>query len=217
MNVIPSINEAEFSAVAEKIKKAEEFLSDDGWVQIDISDGNFSSAVSWNNPEDLKTIRTNLNIELHLMINEVEANFRSWLDALMLVTSGKKRVIIHFEAMKEPDYILSECRSLGIEAGIALNPETDPQLVTVFLPNFSLVQVLAVAPGFSGQVFDEKILSKIKFLREREPNVIIEVDGGMNPETAKMVKDAGADAIVAGSYIWQSPSPREAYEELSSI
>ncbi len=217
MQVIPSINEAGFPAVVEKIKKAEDFLPTDGWIQIDVSDGNFSPAVSWNNPEDLKNIRTHLSIELHLMINELEASLRLWLNALMLVTSGKKRIIIHFEAMKEPDYILNECRSLGIEAGIALNPETNPELVTVFLPSFKLVQVLSVNPGFSGQVFDDKMLSKIKFLKEKESNVIIEVDGGMNPETIKLAKDAGADIIVAGAYIWQSPSPGSAYQELSNI
>lgn len=217
MQVIPAINETNFSGVQEKIKKAEEFLPQDGWVHIDIADGTFTAAATWNSPDELVGVKTNLNIELHLMVENPEAVLPDWLRALKAATNGKRRIIVHFEAMREPAFILDECAKNGAEAGLAFNPTTSPELVSIYLRSFNFVQVLAVPPGPSGQMFDPRVESKIKFLRSKSTNVIIEVDGGIKPDTARISKDAGADIVVSSSYIFGNPSPRAAYQELLQI
>lgn len=217
MQVIPSINESVFSEVAAKIKKAETFLAPEAFVHLDISDGIFSPYKTWNTPEELGGLGTHLNIEVHLMVQEPEAVLQSWLAALRQATRGKRRIIVHYEVMNDPAFILQSCAAEGAEAGIAFRPLTTPDVALVYLRDFTLAQVLAVEPGPSGQVFQESALQKIQFLRVRAPDVIIEVDGGMNPETALRVKSAGADAVVSGKYIWEAPSPKVAYEELASI
>lgn len=217
MVVIPSINESVFSEVAAKIKKAEAFLAPEAFVHLDISDGIFSPYKTWNVPEELGGIGTYLNIEVHLMVQDPETELPSWIAALRQATSGKRRIIVHYEVMNDPAFILNSCAEANIDAGLAFKPLTAPDLALVYLRDFSLAQVLAVEPGPSGQVFQESVLKKIQFLRQRAPNVIIEVDGGMNPETALRVKSAGADAIVSGKYIWEAPLPKLAYEELARL
>lgn len=232
MQVIPSINESVFSEVAAKIKKAETFLLNlsanstssphvsvrqTGWVHLDISDGIFTPYKTWNTSEDLATVATPLSIEVHLMVQEPEAILPAWLAALRQATRGKRRIIVHYEVMNDPAFILQSCAAEGVEAGLAFKPLTAPDLALVYLKDFTLAHVLAVEPGPSGQVFQESVLNKIQFLRKHAPNVIIEVDGGMNPEAALRVKSAGADAIVSGAYIWGAPSPKVAYEELAQI
>lgn len=217
MQVIPSINESVFSEAAAKIKKAEEFLPADGWVHLDISDGIFTPHTTWNNPQDLAGISTRLNIEVHLMVQEPEAALPAWLAALRQVTSGKRRIIVHVEVMNDPAFILSSCAEAGAEAGLSFRPLTGPDLALVYLRDFTLAQVLSVDPGPSGQVFQESAIAKIRFLKERAPHVIIEVDGGMNPETITRVKTAGADVVISGAYVWEAPLPKLAYEELAKI
>ncbi len=187
------------------------------WVHLDVTDGAFTKTISWNNPEDLKSIKTNLGLEVHLMVENPEAVLGAWLEALSVATTGGKRVIIHFEVMSDPAYILAECQKFGVEAGLALKPNTNLELVSVYLRSFALVQILAVMPGPSGQIFKPEVLDKIKFLRSKSVNVIIEVDGGMNPATAHAVKEAGANIIVSGSYIWGNPAPASAYEKLAGV
>lgn len=225
MVVIPSINENVFSEVVAKMKKAETFLPQDpstssgqaGWVHLDISDGVFTPYKTWNTPEEFVGLGTHLGLEIHLMVQEPEAILPAWLQGLRQATRGKRRIIVHYEAMNDPAFILQSCAAEGVEAGLAFKPLTAPDVALVYLRDFTLAQVLAVEPGPSGQVFQESALKKIQFLRQHAPNVIIEVDGGMNPETALRVKSAGADAIVSGAYIWDAPSPRVAYEELARI
>ncbi len=217
MLVIPSINEASFSEVAAKIKKAEGFLSSDGWVHLDVSDGVFTSHKTWNTPEELGGLATRLNLEVHLMVQEPEVVLPAWLAALRQATSGKRRIIIHVEVMNDPAFILDSCAEAGVEAGLSFRPLTLPDLALVYLRDFTLAQVLAVDPGPSGQVFQESAIAKIQFLKQRAPHVIIEVDGGMSPETVLRVKAAGADAIVSGAYVWDAPLPKLAYEELGRV
>lgn len=217
MQVIPSINEVVFSEVAAKIKKAETFLPHDGLVHLDISDGIFTPHKTWNTPEELGGLGTHLGLEAHLMVQEPEGVLRAWLLAMRQATRGKRRIIVHYEVMNDPAFILQSCAAEGVEAGLAFKPLTAPDVALVYLKDFTLAQVLAVEPGPSGQVFQESAIAKIQFLRQRAPDVIIEVDGGMNPETALRVKSAGADAIVSGAYIWEAPSPKVAYEELAKI
>jgi len=228
MFVIPAINEVKFSGVLKKIGIAETFSP---WVHLDIVDGKFAPNITWNNPEEfikflevrppeinVNIRRSNLpNIEVHLMVENPEAVIKDWVKA------GAKRIIVHLEALnmgKSDLQKLRNIREVGLpkfEIGLAINPETPIEKIAPYLDRVKFVQMLAVKPGLAGQQFDKRILEKIKFLKKHHPDVMIEVDGGINLETAKLAKEAGADIIVSASYIWGSQNPQKAYQELASI
>ena len=212
MVVIPSINVATLAEATEQIRKAESFLRAGDWIQLDVSDGVFTDHRTWCAPDELMMLRTSLCVELHLMIVEPERLLEQYLRALPNVTNAATRVILQYEAMRDPSYILSECRRARVEVGLSLVPETDPEFLALYLRDFRFLNLLSVPPGPSGQQFQSSVVAKIRTLKQRHPDVILEVDGGMTPETAQLVRAAGADAIVSGSYIFESPSPRAAYE-----
>lgn len=212
MEVIPAINEKNFEEVAKKIKIAEEFLPAGAWIHIDVADGIFTPNKTWGNPDDLAGFKTRLNLEVHLMIEKPEQQIENWLKA------SAKRLVIHLEAFTEPNFILNEVKKYKAEIILAANPITPADAISLYLSSFDFFQILAVDPGLAGQKFQEKVLEKIKFLRSRNPAVKIEIDGGIDPETAKIVKAAGADIIVSASYIFNNPAgPVAAYKELKSI
>ncbi|MCX6702606.1 MAG: ribulose-phosphate 3-epimerase [Candidatus Wolfebacteria bacterium] len=221
MQVIPTINCLRFACITEKIKKAAEFLPLSGWVQIDIADGKFTEYKTWDNPSELLNLTSyfsGLSLEVHLMVEKPEQVINAWIKA------GAKRILIHAEAIKNEGFKIEDLRSKirDVEIGLVINPETPAEALTPYLelktsnyqPKTKFVQILAVPPGKSGQKFDERVLGKIKFLRQNYSNVIIEVDGGINLETAKLCKDAGADILAVGSYIWGDDNPKEVFERL---
>lgn len=206
--ITPAINCREYETAAVQAKKISEFSE---WAHIDVSDGVFTPSVSWGNLEEFSHLATELpmlRFEVHLMVANPEEVMESWLKA------GAERVIIHIEAMSDPHRILETVKRTGGQVMLAVNPQTSVEMFLPYLSSFSAFQVLAVSPGPSGQEFNESVLEKIKFLRERAPNAIIEVDGGINPETAKLAKKAGANILVSGAYIMGSPDPQGAYDEL---
>ena len=210
MLVIPAINEVEFSEVSKKIGIAGVFSS---WIHIDIVDGRFASNITWNNPSELfaASSQPSINIEAHLMVENPEAVIKDW------ILAGAKRIVIQLEAIDSV-----KARSVleiadDVEIGLAVNPETPIEDALPYLENFKFILILGVNPGLAGRPFNEKILEKIKFLKNYYPNVIIEADGGINLETAKLVKEAGADIVVSASYIWGSQNSEKAYQELTVI
>ena len=125
---------------------------------------------------------------------------------------------MHAEATPHLHRLVQHIRSLGKRAGVALNPHTSLQPLDVILPDLSLVLIMSVNPGFGGQQFIEAVVPKIRALRDeitrRRLNVDIEVDGGITPETARIVVDAGANVLVAGSSVFKSPDYRQAIAAL---
>lgn len=242
MQIIPAINEDDFSQIKNKLNIISSFSH---WVQIDIADGKFTSHKTWNNPQELSDVRgqprrkgsglrpqasemSDVNIELHLMVENSENAIDDWLKI------GVKRIIVHFEAIKNsaaknPDndesdilnFILAKCEANGVELGLAINPETSAEELMPHLDKIRFIQILAVNPGSAGQKFQKETLEKIKFLKSLNfngyANTIVEVDGGINLEIAKMCKEAGADILAAASYIWNSENPKTAFEELGRI
>lgn len=229
MKIIPAINEADFSKVKEKLLKAAGFSD---WAQIDIADGKFTPHKIWNNPDGLKKSQVpspkfQVNIELHLMVENPQDAIDGWLK------TGAKRIIVHFEAIKNsaagnPDndesdiinFILAKCETAGAELGLAINPDTPAEELLPYLDKIKFIQILAVNPGLAGQGFQKSVLDKIKFLKELDGeyiNIIVEVDGGINLETAKLCKQAGADILASASYIWNSENQKAAFEELSAV
>lgn len=215
MQIIPAINAPDLKTAEKQIKQAAEFSER---VHLDITDGVFSPAQIWGNPDGLLELRSTnhelgkLKFEVHLMVSSPEGVIDSWLR-----TGVVKRVIIHLEAMADSVYILAKCKKYGAEAMLAISPGTDVERLLAYKDDFNNFQILAVAPGWAGQKFNEKMIDKIKFIRRNMPNAIIEVDGGINPETAKLAKVAGADILVSASYIFSHDNPRKAYEELKGL
>lgn len=206
--VIPSINCPNFAAAKEQIEKAREFLREGGWIHIDVSDGKFTETKSWGNPEELRSLGTTFNVEVHLMVEEPEAVVGSWLRA------GARRVIVHVQAMRDPGGLLALAKRYNAEVMLALDPTQSTEAARPFLKDFTYLQVLSVFPGPSGQTFQEEAIHKIRALREASPTATIEVDGGVDGENAGRIKEAGADILVSGHYIFGSPDPKGAYEEL---
>jgi len=212
MLVIPAINSPSFEDAKEKILKAAEFS---GWIHIDVVDGKFAPNVTWGNPEDflkLKTKNLKLNIEVHLMVVNPEQALGAWLK-----TGRVKRIIVHLESMKNAEEIILKCKAASAEVMLAVSPNTNAEKLLPYIGKFKEFQILAVSPGLAGQKFLPEILDKIKFLREHTPGVTIEVDGGINADTAKLVKEEGADIVVSASYIFGSLNPKRAYEELKNV
>lgn len=212
MIVIPSINCPDFETATIQIRKAEKFFeSEGGWVHIDVSDGKFTPAPSWGNPGELESLKTKLNIEVHLMVQNPEVVIESWL------TAGVKRVIVHLQTMQDPALVLGICGQHGAEAMLSFDPSVSIEQGLAYLKNFNSFQILTVFPGASGQAKQSGWTEKVKSLRERLPTATIEVDGGMDSEGASAAQDAGANIVVSGHYIFGNPDPLGAYEKLSAI
>ncbi len=214
MKIIPAINCSDFDCVKEKLKKSAEIGVE--WVQLDIADGKFAHWKTWNNPEELYELRIRnnelgkINIEIHLMVENPLSVIDEW------IKTGARRVIVHVEAIKDKRFKIEDLKN-KIEIGLAINPNTSIENLIPYLSNFKFAQILAVEPGLSAQKFQPQVLEKIKFLKKNYPDVMIEVDGGINLKTAKMCKDAGADILAAGSYIWDSQNPPKAFNKLQKI
>ncbi len=217
MIIIPAINCNDFVCVKEKILRATElFENSDCWVHIDVTDGKFTPHQIWNNPRELAELQTGsyklpCYMEVHLMVQEPETVINQWMD------TAAQRFIVHLETIKKEkhSYFLEE---VGFPRTIlAIKQETPVKDLVPYLSECKMVSLLAVTPGRSGQLFNPSILEKIKFLKQNHPDVKIEVDGGVNLETAKLIKEAGADIAVSASHIWENANPKEAYKNLTKI
>lgn len=212
MQIIPAINCQDFETLSLQLDKASMFLPDGGWVHIDVVDGLFSKNITWNNPDELQILKSSysgLNFEIHLMVENPDEFVEVWF------MNGAGRVIVHLEAVNNPDYILDIASRYDGEVMLSVIPSTPADLLMPHVGSFSSFQILAVDPGFTGQKFSLESLEKIKFLRNVSPSAKIEVDGGINPETARLAKIAGADYAVSASYIFNDINPQESYEELN--
>ncbi|MEK7478299.1 MAG: hypothetical protein AAB626_00020 [Patescibacteria group bacterium] len=214
MKVIPAINEPTFEKVKEKIFATRDVL-EALRVHIDISDSKFTPHQTWNNVKDIINLRFitnnfNFNLGVHLMVNNPDEIIDSWL------RSGMHAIVAHFETIKNMDLMIKKCERAGSDFILAINPSTSIDSVGD-IKKYKNILLLAVEPGSAGQAFEEITIDKIKQLRERGFGGKIIIDGGINLETAKKVKEAGADVVVSASYIWNNISPKKGFEELKNI
>lgn len=223
MEIIPVINchFGDEECVKEKANKAFQFSS---WAHLDIADGIFTFNKTWNDPLKWKEINPGLNFEVHLMVENPEEEAENWLEV------GAKRIIFHWEAIqkeahfykkRDPHYLISHilnlCKNHNAEGVLSICMETKVDEIREFLDNFNRFQILAVYPGPAGQKFLWEAVDKVRFLKELKPEAIVEVDGGINPNVAKILKEVGANILVSGTYIFGSENPKKAFEELVNI
>jgi ribulose-phosphate 3-epimerase len=213
--ISPSILSADFSNLSDAIKKIEE--AGVTRVHLDVMDGHFVPNITFG-PELVQSIRnkTKILFETHLMIEHPEKYIKRFRDA------GSDLIIVHYETTKGRK--LKECikmiKDCGALVGISINPETRWEKIKNFLREIDLVLVMTVNPGFGGQAFKNEVLTKIKSLKEfvekNKINLDIEVDGGINTDTARLAVNAGANILVAGASIFKTDNIIEAIKKLYS-
>jgi ribulose-phosphate 3-epimerase len=213
MQIIPVINCPDLAGVQERIEVMKSFLKKDDYAHLDVADGVFTFHKTWSSPVAWRDMHVPFDLEVHLMVEHPEIWIEPWLVA------GAKRFVVHAEVLTDRSFgiIAGPCKKNGVDIMISLNPETSVQALKPYLVDVKFFQVLAVTPGLAGQTFLPIALEKIMWIKRNVPHAIIEVDGGMNVETAKLVKDAGADVIVSSSYIFGSKDSKIAFEELKKI
>jgi ribulose-phosphate 3-epimerase len=197
-----SILSADFTRLGDQIKQAEQAGTD--WIHIDVMDGHFVPNISMG-PFIVEACRrvTDLPLDVHLMIEKPERYLGNFINA------GADYLTVHIETCPEMDNTLSKIQELGCKAGMTLNPGTSAEEIEPYLELADLVLVMTVQPGFSGQSFMFDILPKIEQIRKKidqiKPEILLEVDGGINKETIKSAYDHGARVFVAASAIFKHP------------
>lgn len=203
--VAPSILSADFGALNEEIASVEPYVD---MISVDVMDGHFVPNITVGAPV-LKCIKTKLPIECHLMIENPEKYIEAFAEG------GASIISVHYEAMRENTPEVLKCiRELGCKASLAIKPATAVSEIESYLPLMDAVVVMSVEPGFGGQEFMPEALGKIRRIRELKPELDIIVDGGINAETAKLATEAGANILVAGSYIFGAADRKAAIKNL---
>jgi ribulose-phosphate 3-epimerase len=219
MNVLPVINCPDRECAVRKIAILREFLPHGEFVHMDVTDGIWSAHRTWNDPLGWARVGGAFALEAHLMVERPEDVADDWFSA------GARRLAVHAETIDGAALyrLLHLAERHKGEIMLATAPGDDFEAhIMPFIERFgerlTAFQVLAVHPGASGQHFDGKeAIARITFLRQAAPHATIEVDGGMNPETARLVKAAGADTVVSSSYLFNNGDPRRAYEAFVTI
>jgi len=206
IKISPSILSADFSILGEEIKSLEKAGAD--LIHVDVMDGHFVPNITMG-PPIIKMVRkfTKLPFDVHLMISPVEKYIKAFADA------GSDIITIHPEATDNLKRAVTTIKSLGKKAGVSLNPKTPISALMDVINEIDLILIMSVNPGFGGQSFMSEVLPKVKELRlminEKKLKIDIEIDGGINFETAPLAIKAGANILVSGTTIFAGGSLKD--------
>ncbi len=212
--IAPSILSADFSRLGEEVKAVERVGAD--WIHVDVMDGHFVPNITIG-PLVVRAVRsvTKLPLDVHLMIEDPDLYLEDFARA------GSTLITVQVEACVHLHRTIHAIKALDVKAGVALNPTTPLSTIEWVLEDVDLVLVMSVNPGFGGQKFIAQALQKIRdlkpMIRAKNPNVLIEVDGGINQETIRSVAEAGADVFVAGSAIFGTSDYGETIGKFRSL
>ena len=207
--VSPSILSADFANLQSEVEELEKAGAD--WIHVDVMDGHFVPNLTIGAPV-VKAIKphTNIPLDVHLMIE----NPQNYVDDF--VKAGANIITFHYEATKEmTEDVISHIKSQDVLVGLSIKPKTKPEEILEYLLTVDMVLIMTVEPGFGGQSFIKECAEKIPVIKQNAPeNLIIQVDGGINEQTAKTCKELGSNSLVAGSYIFKSPDIEDAIKSL---
>ena len=204
IKIAPSILGADYGDLNHYLQDLEPFSD---MFHVDVMDGNFVPNLSIG-AIVVESIRTTIPLDCHLMINNPEKYIADFAKA------GAHIITIHAEASKDLKKDIELIQSFNCLAGVSINPKTPVKKIEKVLPLVDLVLIMSVEPGFGGQKFMAEVLPKIQEIRDKYPNLDIEIDGGIDNKTAPLAKAVGANVFVAGSYILKADNPKEAAEKL---
>jgi ribulose-phosphate 3-epimerase len=212
--IAPSMLSADFLRLGEEIEMINN--SDADWFHLDVMDGRFVPNITFGMPviASMKKVAKK-PFDVHLMIVEPEKYFEGFAKA------GADILSVHYEASTHLHRNLQAIKALNMKAGVVLNPHTPVALLSDILPDIDLVCLMSVNPGFGGQKFIDQTTHKIKQLKqmmhECGSHCLIEIDGGVTVENAKMLVKCGADVLVAGNTVFGSPKPTETISQLKAV
>ena len=210
-NVIisPSILSADFTELGRDVRAIEDGGAD--WIHVDVMDGHFVPNISIGVPvvKSLGKV-ARIPLDVHLMIENPEKYIEPFAKA------GAPIITFHYEATQDKtDEVIELIRSFGCKVGISIKPKTNQDVLIPYLDKIDMVLVMTVEPGFGGQEFMGYCAQKIPYIRAKAPeSLIVQVDGGINEQTAKVCKGLGANSLVAGSYIYGSDDIKASIESL---
>lgn len=209
LKIAPSILASDFSRLGEEIKAVIDAGAD--MIHLDIMDGHFTPNITFG-PPVVAALREHCSVpmDVHLMISDPDAYVADFVNA------GADMLTFHVEAAIHPHRTISKIKELGCQAGIVLNPGTTHDEIEYLVDYVDMVLIMTVNPGFGGQQFIPEMLQKIQCVRAMLGDRDLEVDGGIDAVTAREVVEAGANVLVAGSYIYRNSSYFEAIDSLRS-
>lgn len=212
VKVAPSVLSANFAELKKDLDSIKEYGAD--WVHYDVMDGHFVPNISFGYSilKDVSKV-TDLYLDVHLMISDPLKYVNEF------IKSHAQLITFHIETMENEEKtreLIQHIHNQGVDVGISIKPATPVSDIKKYLDDIELVLVMSVEPGFGGQSFQEQAVDKIKELSslKQEYNFIIEVDGGINASTGQICKDAGADVLVAGSYVFNAEDRKKAIDSL---
>ncbi len=211
VKIAPSILSADFSRLGEEVKAVEEAGAD--WIHVDVMDGKFVPNITVG-PLVVESLRkvTKLPLDVHLMIENADQYIEDFANA------GADIISVHAEACPHLHRTIQSIKENGAKAGVVLNPATTLFALDEIIEQVDMVLLMSVNPGFGGQTFIGSVLSKIELLRntlnKSGVELDVEVDGGVKPDNAATIKQAGANVLVAGSAIFGSDDYKKAIEDL---